>query len=115
MLGIENIFDSKRTPVYRSFKIYFFKLFFDLIFFIGIFWSRHGLLDEKPAFEPQVRHRNKIRKLFPLSRFLAKTLRANKIALKISQKNLSFGIDFKLYVPPLMYKINAHNISGVRN
>ena len=37
-----------------------------------------GLLDEKPGFEPQARHQNKIRKvflrLFPLSRFLAKTL-----------------------------------------
>ena len=31
-----------------------------------------------------------------LSRFLAKTLRVNKIAMKSFSKNLSFGIDFKL-------------------
>ena len=30
-------------------------------------------------------------------------------------KNQSFGIDVKLYVPPLMYKIYTHNICGVRN
>ena len=29
-------------------------------------------------------------------------------------KNLSFGVDFELQVPLLMYKIKAHNISGVR-
>ena len=58
-----------------------------------------GLLDEKPGFEPEVRHQNKIRKVFlrrfPLSRFLAETLRVNKIAMK-SFSNLSFGVDFKL-------------------
>ena len=30
-------------------------------------------------------------------------------------KKISFGVDFKLQVPPLMYKINTRNISGVRN
>ena len=48
----------------------------------------------------QVRHQNKIQKVFfprfPLSRFLAKTLRVNKIAMKNFSKNLSFGVDFKL-------------------
>ena len=39
----------------------------------------------------------------------------NKIAIKSFSKNLSFEVGFKLQVPPLMYKINAHNISGVRN
>ena len=47
----------------------------------------------------QARHQNEIRKVFlrrfPLSRFLAKSLRVNKIAMK-SFSNLSFGIDFKL-------------------
>ena len=53
---------------------------------------------------------------FPLSRFLAKNLRVNKIAMKsISKKNLLFEVDFKLQVPPLMYKIKTHNIIGVRN
>ena len=33
---------------------------------------------------------------FPLSRFLAKILRVNKIAVKSFSKNLSFGVDFKL-------------------
>ena len=28
-------------------------------------------------------------------------------------KNLSFGVDVKLLVQTLTYKINAHNISGV--
>ena len=26
-----------------------------------------------------------------------------------------FGVDVKLYGPPFMYKINAHNMSGVRS
>ena len=34
---------------------------------------------------------------FPLSRFLAKTLRVNKPALKKFLKNLSFGFNVKLY------------------
>ena len=34
---------------------------------------------------------------------------------KFHKRNLSFGIDFKLQVPALMYKIKTHNISGVRN
>ena len=32
----------------------------------------------------------------PLSRFLAKILRVDKIAMKSFSKNLSFGVDFKL-------------------
>ena len=66
-------------------------------------WSSRwcvGLLDEKPGFEPQVRHQNEIRKVFlrrfPLSRFLANAPRVNKIAMKSFSKNLSFGVDFKL-------------------
>ena len=59
-----------------------------------------SLLDEKPVFESQARHQNEIRKVFlwrfPFSRFLAKTLRVNKIAMKSFSKNLSFGVDFKL-------------------
>ena len=47
------------------------------------------LLDEKPGFESQARHQNKIRKVFPwrfpLSRFLAKTLRVNKNCHEVSQ------------------------------
>ena len=30
--------------------------------------------------------------------------------MKKFMKNLSFEADFKLYVPPLMYKINAYNM-----
>ena len=59
-----------------------------------------GLLDEKPGCKSQARHQNEIRKVFlrrfPLSTFLAKTLRVNKIAMKSFSKNLSFGVDFKL-------------------
>ena len=61
-----------------------------------------GLLHEKPGFEPKARYLTKIRKVFlrrfPLSRFLAKTLRVNKIAMKNFSKNLSFGVDFKLTI-----------------
>ena len=53
-------------------------------------------------------------KLF-LSRFLTKTLRVNKPAMKQFLKNLSVGDDYKLKVPSLKYKINAHNMSDVRN
>ena len=39
----------------------------------------------------------------------------NKIVMKsFLLQNLQFGVDFKLYVPPpLMYKINTHNVSSV--
>ena len=54
----------------------------------------------KPGFESQARHQNEIRKVFLrrflLSRFLAKTRRVNKIAMKSFSKNLWFGVDFKL-------------------
>ena len=33
--------------------------------------------------------------------------------MKSFSKNLSFGVNFKLWVPPLRYKINTDNISGV--
>ena len=35
--------------------------------------------------------------------------------MKMFLKNLLFGVDVKLKVPPLTYKINAHNMSGVRS
>ena len=41
--------------------------------------------------------------------FWQKTLRVNKSAMKKFLKNLSFEVDIKLLVPPLTYKINAHN------
>ena len=37
-------------------------------------------------------------RFLPLSRFLAKTLRVNKPAMKKFLENLSFGVDIKLYV-----------------
>ena len=45
----------------------------------------------------------------------------SKMALKVYKitvkflNNLGFGVDFKVKVPPLMYKISTHNINGVRN
>ena len=39
--------------------------------------------------------------------------RVNIPVMKKFLKNLSFRVDFKLYVLAVMYKINAHNISGV--
>ena len=38
----------------------------------------------------------------------------NKIAMKKFLKNMSLGVDFKLWVPLLMYKIKAHIISAVK-
>ena len=56
-----------------------------------------------PISNPRSDIKTKYKKIFlrrlPLSRFLAKTLRVNKIAMKTFTKNLSFGIDFKLKVP----------------
>ena len=105
-----------------SFKNFVFTSFIAFNMASKLPWSSRqcvGLLDEKPGSESQGRHQNEIRKVFlrrfPLSRFLAKTLRINKIAIKSFSKNLSFGVDFKLQDPPLMYKINTHNIRGVRN
>ena len=34
--------------------------------------------------------------------------------MKSFSTNLTFVIDFKQYVPSIMYKTNTHNISGVR-
>ena len=52
---------------------------------------------------------------FTLSRFLAKTLRVNKIAMKSFSTNLSFGVDFKRKVAPLMYEIIAHDGSHLKS
>ena len=46
---------------------------------------------------------------------MAKTLRVNKTAMKKFLKNLSFEVDVKQEVPPLTYKINAHNMNAVRS
>ena len=50
---------------------------------------------------------------YTISRFLAKTLRVNNPDMKKLLKNLLFEIDVKLWIPPLMYKINAYNMNGV--
>ena len=52
---------------------------------------------------------------FSLSRFLAKTLRINQPAMKNFLENMSFRVDVKLKVSALTYKINTHNMSGVRS
>ena len=44
-----------------------------------------------------------------------KILKVNSFAIKSFSKNLSFGVNFKLQVPPLAYKIYTHNISNVRS
>ena len=38
-----------------------------------------------------------------------------KAAIKKFPKNMSHGADVKLQAPPLTYKINAHNMYGVRS
>ena len=87
-------------------------------------WSSRqcvGLLDVRPEFKPQIRHHNENMKLFlrpfHLCSFLAKNLRVNKPAMNklLKKKNLSFAVDFKLQVPPLLQKMNAHNLSGVKS
>ena len=82
-------------------------------------WQCGALLEVKLGFVPQARHQNKIQKVFlcrfSFSRFLAKTLRENKIAMESFSKNLSFKIGFKLQLPALMYKIKTYKISCVRN
>ena len=79
------------------------------------------LLDLKPGIVSMVRHQNEIGKKiflqrFLLTRFLAKALSVNKICHeKVSQKNLSFGVNIKLEVEALTYKIITHNMHDVRN
>ena len=91
-----------------------------LLFLFSIYWkllqsSRQcvGLLDVRLEFNLQVRHQYENMKIFLLrlllSRFLAKTLRVNKSAVKSFSKNLFFVVDLKL-----VYKTNAHNMNSVR-
>ena len=55
------------------------------------------LLDIKPASYPKSGIKSKYdKKYFSLSRFLAKTLRVNKPAMKEFPKNLAFGVNVKL-------------------
>ena len=42
-------------------------------------------------------------------------LQFDEPAMKKFLKNLSFGVDIKLQIPPLTYKINSHNMSAVRS
>ena len=76
-------------------------------------WQCFCLLDVRAEFKPQVRNQNENTKIFfrrlTLSRFLAKILRVNTIAMKKILKNLSLGIDVKLQVPPLMCKIKTQH------
>ena len=66
-----------------------------------------GLLDVRLEFKipGQISKRKNMKTFFqrlPLSRFLAKPLRVNKICHEKPLKNMSFGVDFKV-----------HNISDV--
>ena len=80
------------------------------------------LLDVRPGFKPQVRllQQNEIRKHISQATCSQQTYRKsserkNKIFMKKFHKNLLLGVDFKLQIPPVMYTIKAHNISGLRN
>ena len=55
------------------------------------------------------------RGFYVLLRSGSAALRGNKIITIKVIKNLLFGVDFKLYVPPLMCEINVLNISDVSN
>ena len=61
------------------------------------------------AYQPSKRNmkKNIFLRRFPLSRFLAKTLRVNNLTLpwKNFSKNLSFEVDIKLWFPPLTFKL----------
>ena len=86
--------------------------------------SRRGLVGtvlayytKSQAWSPRPDIKNEIRKLFlrqfPVSRFLAKTLRAKlNCHERFLKKNLLFGVDFRVY---LCIQISTHNISGVRS
>ena len=56
----------------------------------------------------KMKYKKKYFRRFPLSRFLAETAIINFL-----QK--SFGVDVKLQVPLITYKINARNMSGGRS
>ena len=78
------------------------------------------LLNKKPGTIPRSDIATKYeKKIFlrriPHNRFLAKPLRVIKHVMKEFLKNLSFGVDVKLYVPPKKYKFNSHNMSSVRS
>ena len=98
------------TDLLENFQAYIFKA---NVHNTVLLYSRCSVVGSvyKSGFEPQARHQNKIQKVFlrrfPLSRFLAKTPGINKIVMKsFSKNNLSFGVNFKLYVTLLLYKIN---------
>ena len=78
---------------------------------------RHKSLGMYPR--PDIITKYEKKKIFlrrlPLNSFLAKTLRVNTPAMKKFLKNLSYGVNVKLYIPPLTYKLNAHNMRGVRS
>ena len=91
----------KKQPLFSNLVSSFVCSIFAFFFLLCWYTSRshRGLLG-KPGFEPQARRKNQIQKVFlrrfSLSRFLAKSLRVNKIAMKGFSKKLSFGVDFKL-------------------
>ena len=53
--------------------------------------------------------------MLPIIRKISGKILINKLAIKKLLNKLSFGIDVKLYVTPLPYKVNAYNMSGVRS
>ena len=81
-----------------------------------------GLLDVRPQFKPQLRHRNEIWKYISsvtssLCRFLAKNRSVNKTAMKsFSKKSVVRNLILRNCIYRLlMYKINTHNTSDVRS
>ena len=52
---------------------------------------------------------------FFLADLWQKTLRVNEITMKKFLKNLALGNDFKLWIPPLIYKVNTHNMTVSAN
>ena len=79
-----------------------------------------GLLNVKPGFVFHIRHQNELLKeiffrAVSSQQISAKALGVNKSGLKIFFQKQSFGVDLKLYISPLTYKINVHNMHGMRN
>ena len=52
---------------------------------------------------------------FSSQQISGKNFESKKPATRKFVRNLTSGVDIKLSVPPLMYKINAYNMSGLRS
>ena len=101
--------------VFKKYLFFHILSFFTMLLSMKSPQSSSWLIIRNPG---QVSKRN-MKKIFirrfPLTRFLAKTLKVNKSAKKKFLKNLQFRVVVKLQILPFTYKINIHNMSVVRS